>query len=124
LTALSTKADANGAWTWIGNWSALALHVAGLEGDVWVEVSNDPAANPNYYGSPPTIPDGCDITGNLNGGSPPYPAEEENINIALSRDGTQAMVSPSALVWEWLRVCKSGGGSTLTVAHLMGQVTA
>jgi hypothetical protein len=124
IKALDTTDAANGTWNWIGNWSALSVHIVGLEGDVWVEVSNDPAANPVNYGSPPAIPDGCDITGNLAGSSPPHPSEEENINISLSRDGTQAMVSPSALVWEWLRVCKSGGGSVETVAHLMGQVTA
>jgi len=121
LTALSTKAAANGAWTWIGNWSAFSVHITGLEGDVWVEVSNDPAANPNSYGSPPTVPDGVSVSGILSG-TPP--TNDKAINISYSTDGSQAMVSPSALVWEWLRVCKSGGGSTLTVAHLMGQVTA
>jgi hypothetical protein len=123
LTALDTKAAADGTWTWVGNWSAMSVHIVGLEGDVWVEVSNDPAADPARYASPPTIPEGCDITGNLtSGGSPPAIVEE--VSIAYSRDGTQVMVSPSALVWKWLRVCKSGGGATDTVAYLMGQVEA
>ena len=124
LTALDTKAAADGTWTWVGDWSAMSVHIVGLEGDVWVEVSNDPAADPARYASPPTVPEGCDITGNLAGSSPPFPPEGKSINVSYSRDGTQAMVSPSALVWKWLRVCKSGGGSVETVAYLMGQIDA
>lgn len=125
LVALDTKAAANGTWNWIGNWSALSVHVVGLEGNIWVEVSNDPAANPVNYGSPPTIPDGVNISGYLaSSGSPPPVNDEMNINISYSNDGSQAMVSPSALVWKWLRVCKSGGGSVETTVFLMGQVKA
>ena len=125
IKAFDSKVAADGAWQKIANYSALSVHVEGLEGDVWVEVSNDPDADPTYVGGSPPVspPEGCDITGNLiSGGTPP--AQVEMMSIAYSRDGTQVMVSPSCLAWNYLRVRKTGGGSVETVAWLFGQVIA
>jgi hypothetical protein len=42
----STNA-ADGAWRDVSNWVAYSIHITGLEGNVWIEVSNDPAVKSN-----------------------------------------------------------------------------
>ncbi len=62
---------------------------------------------------------GVNITGNLVGlGS--TPAYSTQVQIVVS--GTQAMINPSGVVWNFIRVNKSGGGSVLTAAYLFGQL--
>lgn len=41
-TIFSSTAAANGSWRNIQNWVNFSLHITGMEGNVWVEVSNDP----------------------------------------------------------------------------------
>jgi hypothetical protein len=41
-TIFSSEAALNGAWRNIQNWINFSLQVTGIEGNVWVEVSNDP----------------------------------------------------------------------------------
>jgi hypothetical protein len=41
-TIFSSQAALNGTWRNINNWFNFSLHVTGLEGNVWVEASNDP----------------------------------------------------------------------------------
>jgi len=41
-TIFSSQAAANGVWRNIQNWINFSLEVTGVEGNVWVEVSNDP----------------------------------------------------------------------------------
>jgi hypothetical protein len=38
----SSQAAANGVWRNISNFFSTSIHVTGLEGNVWIEVSNDP----------------------------------------------------------------------------------
>jgi hypothetical protein len=41
-TIFSSQAALNGVWRDINDWFNLSLHITGLEGNVWCEVSNDP----------------------------------------------------------------------------------
>jgi len=41
-TIFSSQAALSGAWRNINNWFNFSLHITGLEGNVWVEASNDP----------------------------------------------------------------------------------
>ena len=41
-TIFSSQNALNGQWRNIQNWVAFSLQINGLEGNVWVEVSNDP----------------------------------------------------------------------------------
>lgn len=42
-TIFSSQNAAKGAWRDINNWFNFSLHLTGVEGNVWVEVSNDPS---------------------------------------------------------------------------------
>lgn len=42
-TILSSQNAAKGVWRDINNWFNFSLHLTGVEGNVWVEVSNDPS---------------------------------------------------------------------------------
>ena len=112
-----STAAADGAWRKIDNWIALSIHIIGLEGDVWVEVSNNPACDINTTTSAATA--GVPLIGNLVTLSPPT---DDELSVAYSGDGLQAMISPSCLVWQYIRVRKTGGGIVETKAYLFGQV--
>jgi hypothetical protein len=56
-TIFSSKNALNGPWRNVNNWTAFSIHVTGLEGNVWIEVSNDPNAltnGSNVIGAPAT----------------------------------------------------------------------
>jgi hypothetical protein len=137
-----SKAEFSGKWRDINNFAALSVHIVGLEAasDTWIEVSNNPNVLLNQpsdyvsgYSTPILVPNapsgisGVPITGNLAvhaSYSPPVSGDvEEEADVAFSADGTQAVWSPSCLVWNYIRVVKTGGGSTETVAYLFGQIT-
>ena len=131
-----------GAWRDINNFSALSIHIIGLEAssDTWIEVSNNPNVLLNQpslvipgYNTPTDIVPvtsssvyGVPITGNLAGHatySPPVLGDSgDEQDISFSSDGTQCMWSPSCLIWNFIRVVKTGGGSTETIAYLFGQI--
>ena len=69
----------------------------------------------NTTGSPTS---GVNITGNLVGLGA-TPATSTQVQIVVS--GTQAMINPSGVAWNFIRVNKTGGGSLLTTAYLFGQ---
>jgi len=124
-----SAAATDGAWFNIRNYSALSVHLTGLEAgsDTWIEVSNNPLDDPLYGNSPPT-PDGVPITGNLAGPasySPPTPygEDDQEADISFSDDNSQCMWSPSCLIWNYIRVVKTGGGSVETKAYLFGQIS-
>ena len=50
------------------------------------------------------------------------PPTDDELSVAYSGDGLQAMISPSCLVWQYIRVRKTGGGIVETKAYLFGQV--
>ena len=118
---LSTTGTANGTWQNIGNYTALSVHVVaanGLDGDVWIEVSNNPACDPVYSSSTSASTSGVPLTGNLSEGPPETP---EEMSILWDSGVTQCMVSPSCLNWKYLRACKKDG-SNQTDAYLFGQI--
>lgn len=138
---LDTTTAANGAWRNINNFTALSVHVVGLESgsNCWIEVSNNPnvllyqpQAYVPGYNTPGLAPNtssnilGVPITGNLANNvtySPPVAGDSgDEQDISFSADGTQCMWSPSCLIWNFIRVCKSGGGSVTTQAFLFGQI--
>jgi hypothetical protein len=140
---LSSTVAAAGPWRDINNFTALSVHIVGLEAgaSTWIEVSNNPNVLQNQPGvfipgvNAPTgeVPvtsapgvSGVPITGNLGGHasySPPVSGDSgDEQDISFSADGTQAMWSPSCLVWNFIRVVKTGGGSVPTVAYLFGQI--
>jgi len=130
---------AAGAWANISNLVGLSIHIVGLESgsNTYIEVSNNPynLANPpeSYilgYTTPfPTVTSppisGVPITGDLTDHatySPPVSGDvSEEVDVAFSADGSQCMWSPSCLVWNWVRVVKTSGGSKETIAWLFGQ---
>lgn len=113
---LSTTLAANGAWRDVNNWTAFSIHVKGLEGNVWVEVCNDPACM-----SDNTIV-GVPVTGNLAIKTTNPADSTDQADTAFTADGTQAMWSPSCLVWNYVRVCKDATAQTvLTSAYIFGQ---
>ncbi len=125
---LQTTAAANGAWRKIDDWTSLSVHVIGLEAgsDVWIEVSNNPLCDPVLSAATSPTTAGVPITGNLAANtvySPPVTGDSgDEQDISFSADGTQAMWSPSCLIWNFIRACKSGGGSVQTTAYLFGQI--
>jgi hypothetical protein len=129
-TIFNSKAAQYGAWFKIFNYSALSVHIVGLESgsDTWIEVSNNPDDDPRFYpNSPPIDYPGVPITGNLAAYASYSPPISEDVvhdeNIAWSTDGKQVMWSPACLVWNYLRVVKVGGGSVTTTAYLFGQIS-
>jgi hypothetical protein len=109
-----------GDWFNISNCVALSVHVVGLEGTVTIEASNDPDA---VSGVPFPAPDdndtpvGIAITGNLTASAVSLTDE-----IAIFYDGAGgAMINPSCLAWNFIRVKKVGGGTVETKAWLFGQ---
>lgn len=136
LTIFQSAPALMGQWFNIENFSALSVHLINLEAasDTWIEVSNNPLCDPLYNPSvlsPPsgswTI-DGVPITGNLAGHasySPPVTGDSgDEQDISFSSDGSQAMWSPSCLIWSYIRVNKTGGASAdETTAFLFGQVS-
>ena len=142
-TIFDSKAAASGAWRDINNFTALSIHLIGLEAgsDTWIEVSNNPNVLknqpglyvPGYFAPSGEVPvtadpavNGVPITGNLaaySSYSPPVPNDSgDEQDISFSADGTQAMWSPSCLIWNFVRVVKTGGGSAETTAFLFGQI--
>lgn len=113
----SSQNAANGLWRNVNNWSAFSIHLKGLEGNVWIEVCNDPACL-----SDATIV-GVPVTGNLAVKTNTNPADgTDEADTAFTADGTQAMWSPSCLVWNFVRVCKDATTQTkVTAAFLFGQ---
>jgi hypothetical protein len=75
----------------------------------------------NTSGSPNI---GINITGNLAAVSYTAPTPEYGeTQIIIDTANKQAMVNPSCLVWQWIRVRKSNTAQTLqTTAYLMGQM--
>lgn len=119
----STDAAANGGWRNVNNWTAFSIHVKGLEGNVWVEVCNDPACltTPSMSGVPITG-NLADKTASTGYQSNPNPADTtDQADTVFTTDGTQAMWSPACLVWNFVRVCKTGGSGARTQAFLFGQ---
>lgn len=107
-TILDSTPAKVGDWRNISNFVALSVHLTGLEGAVTVEVSNDPDAAT-----------GIAITPDLTLGNPLLALTDE---IAIFYDGAGgAMVNPSCLAWNFIRVKKVGGGSVETKAFLFGQ---
>jgi hypothetical protein len=82
---------------------------------------NGPAVPPlsNTTGSPNV---GVNITGNLAASPYVYPTGAEEMQVITDPSVTkQAMVNPSCLVWNFIRVCKTGGSGLETKAFLFGQ---
>jgi hypothetical protein len=129
LTIFDSTAALDGRWYKIANYSALSVHLMGLEAScaIWIEVSNNPENDPNYGSSPPITTAGVPVAWITTGGitSPPTNITDE-ADLAYSLDGTQAMWSPSCLVWNYIRVCKSSSGTPVdeTVAQLFGQINS
>ena len=138
-----SSAAVAGQWRDINNFTALSVHIIGLEvsSDTWIEVSNNPnvllnqpgLVFPGYNTPDSLVPvtsapgiSGVPITGNLAGHasySPPVSGDSgDEQDISFSSDGTQCMWSPSCLIWNYIRVVKTGGGSSETKAYLFGQI--
>lgn len=64
---------------------------------------------------------GVNVTGNLVGATPSGLTALGLDQMQIVVNGTQAMINPSGITWNYIRVCKSGGGSILTQAFLFGQ---
>lgn len=82
---------------------------------------NGPATPPasNTTGSPNA---GINITGNLAASPYVYPSGAEEMQIITDPTTTkQAMINPSCLVWNFIRVCKTGGSGLESKAFLFGQ---
>lgn len=111
-----SQSAANGQWRDINNWTALSIHLKGLEGNVWVEVSNDPACLKD------NTMKGVPVTKNLASNTNVNPDDAtDQADTAFSADG-QAMWSPSCLVWAYVRICKDSTAQTkTTTAFLFGQ---
>jgi hypothetical protein len=102
--------NAFGEWRNISNFIALSIHVIGLEHSVYIEASNS-NTDPGVGGA------GVKITGDL--GNSDVSLSDE---IAIFYDGSGAMVNPSCLAWNWIRVTKPGGSASVqTQAFLFGQ---
>lgn len=128
---------AAGLWAACYNYSALSIHLLGLDAtsNTWIEVSNNPLCDPRKYPTTCAAVYGVPITGNLAAGGPTATGNEnDEVNCCFttygpggpsdSTHGTMCVFSPSCLIWNYIRVVKTGGsGGLLTQAWLMGQVT-
>lgn len=120
----NSAAAADGAWRNISNFVAYSVQIKGIEAGstVWIEVCNDPACVTD-----PSIV-GMNATGNLavkppTGGDISGTADESELLQNLTSDGGngQAMWCQSCLVYNYVRVRKTGGGAVTTTAYLFGQ---
>lgn len=80
--------------------------------------SGTPVPTSNTSGSPAA---GINITGNLAANPYVYPSGAEEMQIITDSTSKQAIINPSCLVWNWIRVCKTGGSGLETKAFLFGQ---
>ena len=126
-TILDSKPAADGGWRNVNDWMSMSIHVVGLEAgaDTWIEVSNDPDCDPNLAATP--VPTGVPITGNLctpAGGLSGTGDVQAMIDVVFGSGDSagQAMWSPACLYWNFVRVRKTGGGATTTIAYIFGQV--
>jgi hypothetical protein len=106
---------ADGDWRNVSNFTALSIQLSGVEGNIWIEASNDPS----IVGVPPSGNAGVNVSGSLPSGSPIPLASGE---LAVLVSGTNVLWSPSCLAWNWIRVRKDSTAETLdTKAFLFGQ---
>jgi hypothetical protein len=122
-----------GTWAAVYNYSALSINILGVDpaADTWIEVSNNPLCDPIKYAGTNKTVYGVPVTGNLGAaGSPPDVSEEADIRFALygpggptdTTHGYMCMWSPSCLIWNYIRLVKTGTSSIETQAWLFGQV--
>jgi hypothetical protein len=99
---------ADGDWRDISNLTAFSIQLANVEGNVWIEASNNPDLTQA----------GVNISGNImNAASNPV----SEITILIEGSGN-ALFAPSCLVWNWIRVRKDATAQTKeTKAWLFGQ---
>ena len=66
---------------------------------------------------------GINISGTMTGSAwtTPLTGSFGETQVLVDTTNKIAMVNPSCLVWKWLRVRKGSGGSSETIAYLMGQ---
>jgi hypothetical protein len=64
---------------------------------------------------------GVNITGNLVGATASGITALGLNQIQIVVSGSSAMINPSGIIWNYIRVNKSGGGASLTQAFLFGQ---
>lgn len=116
-TLLDTTSAGDGAWRNVSNMVAFSIQIIGLEGNVWIEASNDPNILTNGKV-------GVNISGNLAAGSysAPVPEFGETQVVIDSHNSAQCMFNPSCLVWNYIRVRKDNTATAKeTIAYLFGQ---